>query len=147
MDRILNFFPEESRNQLLLDLSLNLKAIVAQQLIPKLNSKGRRAVIEVLINTPLASDLIRKGEVQKLKELMKRSRELGMVTYDQALYDLYTQGEISYDNALKFADSENEVRLMIKLQSSGEVAALAEQLDSISLVERDDDNNNPLRLR
>ena len=147
LDRIINFFPEESRNQLLLDLSLNLTAIIGQQLAPRLDGEGRRAVVEVMINTPLASDLIRKGEVHKLKELMKKSRELGMITFDQALYDLYTQGEISYDNALKHADSANEVRLMIKLQSSGETSALAKQLDTIALVEDDEDGNEPLRLR
>jgi len=147
LDRIINFFPEESRNQLLLDLSLNLTAIVGQQLAPRLDAKGRRAVVEIMINTPLASDLIRKGEVHKLKELMKKSGELGMITFDQALYDLYKQGELSYDNALKYADSANEVRLMIKLQGSGGASALAEQLDTITLVETDEDDNEPLRLR
>jgi len=116
LDRIINFFPEESRHQLFMDLSLNLKAIVAQQLAPRKDGNGRRAVVEILINTPLASDLIRKGEVHKLKELMKRSTEQGMITFDQSLYNLYRQGEISYDDALKYADSTNEVRLMIKLQ-------------------------------
>jgi twitching motility protein PilU len=120
LDRIINFFPEDSRNQLLLDLSLNLKAVVAQQLIARKGRKGRRAVVEVMINTPLAADLIRKGEVHKLKELMKRSREQGMIIFDQALYDLFTEGEIGYEDALKYADSANEVRLMIKLQGTEE---------------------------
>ena len=120
LDRIINFFPEDSRNQLLLDLSLNLKAVVAQQLITRKGRKGRRAVVEVMINTPLVGDLVRKGEVHKLKELMKRSREQGMVTFDQALYDLFTEGEIGYEDALKYADSANEVRLMIKLQGTEE---------------------------
>jgi twitching motility protein PilU len=120
LDRIINFFPEDSRNQLLLDLSLNLKAVVAQQLITRKGRKGRRAVVEVMINTPLVGDLIRKGEVHKLKELMKRSREQGMIIFDQALYDLFTEGEISYEDALKYADSANEVRLMIKLQGTDE---------------------------
>ena len=98
-----------------MDLSLNLRAIVAQQLIPTPDGKGRRAVIEVLINTPLAADLIRKGEVHELKNLMKRSTELGMQTFDQALFNLYSQGEITYEDALSHADSANDLRLMIKL--------------------------------
>ena len=146
LDRVVNFFPEESRNQLLLDLSLNLKGIVAQQLAPRKGDlKGRRAVIEVLINTPLAADLVRKGEVYKLKELMKRSREQGMVTFDQALYDLYEEGEITYEDALKFADSTNEVRLMIKLQSStSDKSELDRAVDRISLVEKDDGTDGGL---
>ena len=144
LDRIINFFPEDSRNQLFMDLSLNLKGIVAQQLAPRKDGKGRRAVIEVLINTPLAADLIRKGEVHKLKELMKRSREHGMVTFDQALYELYMEGEISFEDALKYADSANEVRLMIKLQgSSAEDLQGGGVLDRISLVEKDE----PMKLR
>jgi twitching motility protein PilU len=144
LDRIINFFPEDSRNQLFMDLSLNLKGIVAQQLAPRKDGKGRRAVIEVLINTPLASDLIRKGEVHKLKELMKRSREHGMVTFDQALYELYMEGEISFEDALKYADSANEVRLMIKLQgSSTEDLQGGGVLDRISLVEKDE----PMKMR
>ena len=135
LDRIINFFPEDSRNQLLLDLSLNLRAVVAQQLVARKGNKGRRAVVEVLINTPLAADLIRKGEVHKLKELMKRSREQGMVTFDQALYDLFTEGEISYEDALKYADSANEVRLMIKLQGGEEqLQAVGRSIEGISLV-------------
>jgi twitching motility protein PilU len=139
LDRIINFFPENARNQLFMDLSLNLKAIVAQQLAPRKDGEGRRAVIEVLINTPLASDMIRKGEVHKLKELMKRSREQGMVTFDQALYDLYQEGEISYEDALKYADSSNEVRLMIKLRGSAEEwSDIDTSLERISLVEKDE---------
>ncbi len=136
MDRVINFFPEESRNQMLMDLSLNLKGIVAQQLAPRKNGKGRRAVIEVLLNTPLASDLIRQGEVHKLKELMKRSGELGMITFDQALFNLFQEGEISYEDALRYADSANEVRLMIKLQGgSAQRAATERSIDGITLVE------------
>jgi len=139
IDRIINFFPEEARNQLFMDLSLNLKGIVAQQLAARKGGKGRRAIMEVLINTPLASDLIRKGEVHKLKELMKRSREQGMITFDQALYDLYQDGEISYEDALKYADSANEVRLMIKLGGTAEERAEVNKgLDQISLVEKDE---------
>jgi twitching motility protein PilU len=115
IDRILHFFPEEMHGQLFMDLSLNLRGIVAQQLIQRADGKGRYPAIEILLNTPLASDMIRKGEVHKLKELMKSSREHGMQTFDQALYDLYTAGKIGYDDALHAADSRNEVRLMIKL--------------------------------
>jgi twitching motility protein PilU len=133
MDRIINFFPEDRRDQLLMDLSLNLKAILAQQLIPTPDGKGRRVAVEVLINTPLAADLIRKGEVHKLKDLMKRSTQQGMKTFDQALYDLYTEGQITQEDALHYADSANEVRLMIKLKDSEMDSANA--LDGISLVE------------
>jgi twitching motility protein PilU len=139
LDRIINFFPEETRAQTFMDLSLNLKAIVAQQLAPRMGGKGRRAVVEVLINTPLASDLIREGEIHKLKELMKRSTEQGMITFDQALYALYREGEITYEDALKYADSANEVRLMIKLQTEGGLSPeMTETLDQISLVDKDD---------
>lgn len=115
LDRILHFFPDEMHGQLFMDLSLNLRGIVAQQLIKRADGKGRYPAIEILLNTPLVGDLIRKGEVHKLKELMKNSREHGMQTFDQALYDLYVAGKISYDDALQSADSRNEVRLMIKL--------------------------------
>jgi twitching motility protein PilU len=115
MDRIINFFPEERRPQLLMDLSLNLKAVVSQRLIPAREGKGRVAAVEILLNSPLISDLIGKGEVHEIKEIMKKSRELGMRTFDQALFDLYEAGKISYEDALRFADSMNEVRLQIKL--------------------------------
>lgn len=115
LDRIINFFPEERRPQLLMDLSLNLKAVISQRLVPLKEGKGRTAAVEVMINTPLISDLIFKGEVHGIKEIMKRSRELGMQTFDQALFDLYEAGRISYEDALRFADSTNEVRLAIKL--------------------------------
>jgi len=116
MDRIINFFPEERRQQLLMDLSLNLKAVISQRLLPLREGKGRAAAVEVLLNSPLISDLIFKGEVHEIKEVMKKSRELGMQTFDQALFDLYEAGRISYEDALRFADSTNEVRLAIKLQ-------------------------------
>ncbi|MBT8148441.1 MAG: Flp pilus assembly complex ATPase component TadA, partial [Gammaproteobacteria bacterium] len=119
LDRILHFFPPERHTQLWMDLSLNLRAIVAQQLVPTPDGQGRRAVVEVLLNTPLASDLIRKGEVTKLKELMQRSNEQGMQTFDQALYTLYSRGEITYEDAIAHADSSNDLRLMIKLQKEG----------------------------
>ncbi len=115
MDRIINFFSEERRPQILMDLSLNLKAVISQRLIPLKASKGRAAAIEILLNSPLISDLIGKGEVHGIKEIMKKSRELGMQTFDQALFDLYEADKISYEDALRFADSMNEVRLMIKL--------------------------------
>ena len=115
LDRIINFFPEERRPQLLMDLSLNLKAIVSQRLIPLREGKGRAAAVEVLLNSPLISDQIGKGEVHDIKETMKKSREMVMQTFDQALFDLYEEGKISYEDALRFADSMNEVRLMIKL--------------------------------
>ncbi|MBK1695307.1 type IV pili twitching motility protein PilT [Chromatium weissei] len=139
LDRIINFFPEDSREQMLLDLSLNLKAIVAQQLVPRKNGQGRRAVIEILLNTPLAADLIRKGEINKLKELMKNSGEHGMITFDKALFNLYAEGEISYEDAIHFADSANEVRLTIKLQSGdAQRAATDRSIDAITLVQEDD---------
>jgi twitching motility protein PilU len=115
LDRIINFFPEERRPQLLMDLSLNLKGIVSQRLIPLKEGKGRAAAVEVLLNSPLISDLIHKGDVHEIKEIMKKSRELGMQTFDQALFDLHEEGRISYEDALRFADSMNEVRLMLKL--------------------------------
>src|SRR3954452_24374 len=117
MDRIINFFPEARRQQLLMDLSLNLKAVVSQRLIPLKEGKGRCAAIEIMLNSPLISDLIFKGEVHEIKEIMKKSRELGMQTFDQALFDLFEANKISYEDALRFADSTNEVRLNIKLNS------------------------------
>jgi len=115
MDRIINFFPDERRQQLLMDLSLNLKGVISQRLIPLKEGRGRAAAVEVMLNSPLISDLIFKGEVHGIKEIMKKSRELGMQTFDQALFDLYEQGRIGYEDALRFADSTNEVRLQIKL--------------------------------
>jgi twitching motility protein PilU len=115
LDRIINFFPEERRTQLLMDLSLNLKGMISQRLIPKRDGKGRAAAIEILLNSPLASDLIFKGAIHELKEIMKKSRELGMQTFDQALFDLYEAGAISYEDAMRNADSMNELRLAIKL--------------------------------
>ena len=117
LDRIINFFPEERRQQLLMDLSLNLKALVSQRLMPRQEGRGRVAAVEVLLNTPLVSDLIFKGEVSEIKELMKRSRELGMQTFDQALFDLYESNAITLEDALRNADSLNDLRLQIKLRS------------------------------
>ncbi len=117
LDRIINFFPEERRAQLLMDLSLNLKAIVSQRLLPREEGKGRIAAVEIMLNTPLASDLIFKGQVGELKDLMKRSREHGMQTFDQALFDLYETHQVTYEDALRNADSVNDLRLQIKLNS------------------------------
>jgi len=116
LDRIINFFPEERRAQLLMDLSLNLRSVVAQRLIPVKDGKGRVAAIEVMLNSPLISDLIFKGNVHEIKEIMKKSRELGMQTFDMALFEHYEAGKISYEDALRNADSMNELRLQIKLE-------------------------------
>ncbi len=133
LDRILHFFPPEHHHQVWMDLSLNLKGIVAQQLIPSLDGTGRRPAIEVLLNTPLAKDMIRKGDVHALKELMKKSRDLGMQTFDQALFDLYNNGEISYQEAIRHADSANDLRLMIKLGSEVDESYLTERSDKLTL--------------
>jgi twitching motility protein PilU len=117
LDRIINFFPEERRQQLLMDLSLNLKGLISQRLIPKKEAKGRVVAMEILLNSPLISDLIFKGDVHEIKEIMKKSRELGMQTFDQALFDLYEADKISYEDALRNADSVNDLRLNIKLNS------------------------------
>ena len=145
LDRIINFFPPDRHQQVWMDLSLNLRAIVAQQLIPTPDGKGRRAVIEVLLNTPLAADLIRKGQVHDLKSLMKRSTELGMQTFDQALYTLYSQGEITYEDALAHADSANDLRLMIKLESEVASEHLGEVSTGLSLEIDDGTNEQYLR--
>ncbi|SIQ59138.1 PilT/PilU family type 4a pilus ATPase [Solilutibacter tolerans] len=135
MDRIINFFPEDRRDQLLMDLSLNLKGVVAQQLVPRSDGKGRRVAMEILLGTPLVQDYIRDGEVHKLKEVMKDSTQLGMKTFDQSLFELYQAGEISYDDALRYADSQNEVRLRIKLAQSGDARTLAQGLDGVEVAE------------
>ena len=116
LDRIINFFPEERRQQLLMDLSLNLKGLVSQRLIPRKESKGRVVAIEIMLNSPLISDLIFKGDVHEIKEIMKKSRELGMQTFDQALFDLHEADKITYEDALRNADSVNDLRLAIKLR-------------------------------
>ena len=135
MDRMINFFPEDRRSQLLMDLSLNLKGIVAQQLIPTPDGKARRAALEVLLGTPLVQDYIRDGEIHKLKDVMKESTQLGMKTFDQSLFDLYQAGEISYEDALRYADSQNEVRLRIKLAQGGNAQTLAQGLDGVGIAE------------
>jgi len=139
LDRIINFFPEERRAQLLMDLSLNLKSIVSQRLIPKSDGEGRVPAVEVLLNTPLMSDLIFKGQVHEIKELMAKSNELGMHTFDQALFDLYESGRITYEDALRNADSLNDLRLRIKLESKGSKKEdIMSGLDSLSMEESSD---------
>jgi twitching motility protein PilU len=118
LDRIINFFPEERRAQLLMDLSLNLKGLISQRLLPRQEGRGRIAAVEILLNTPLISDLIFKGEVAEIKEIMKKSRELGMQTFDQSLFDLYENHMVTYEDALRNADSVNDLRLQIKLNSN-----------------------------
>ena len=135
IDRMINFFPEERRAQLLMDLSLNLKAIIAQQLVPTADGKERRVAMEILISTPLVQDYIRTGEVHKLKEVMKESTLLGMKTFDQSLFELYQAGEITYESALRYADSSNEVRLKIKLAQGGDAASLSQGMDGIEISE------------
>ena len=144
LDRIIHFFPADRHSQLWMDLSLNLKAIIAQQLIPTPDGNSRRACLEILLNTPLASDTIRKGEVHELKELMKKSTELGMQTFDQALYDLYDAGEITYEDALAHADSANDLRLLIKLGSESDAEYLSNAADELSIQE--DDTNRMRRF-
>ena len=135
MDRIINFFPEDRRQQLLMDLSLNLKAVVAQQLVPRKDGKGRRVAMEILLGTPLVQDYIREGEIHKIKELMKDSVQLGMKTFDQSLFELYQSGEIDYEDALRHADSANEVRLKIKLAQGGDARSLSQGLDGVEVAE------------
>ncbi len=145
LDRIQHFFPADNHDQLWMDLSLNLRAVLAQQLLPTADGLGRRAVIEVLINTPLVADLIRKGEVHKLKELMTRSNELGMRTFDQALYELYEQKVITYEEAIGAADSKNDLRLMIKLQSETDVDYLDQAADEL-MIDGDEGDRESFRL-
>jgi twitching motility protein PilU len=135
IDRILHFFPEDRRQQLFMDLSLNLKGIVAQQLIPTPDGKARRVAMEVMLGTPLVQDYIRQGEIHKLKEVMKESGNLGMMTFDQSLVTLYQAGEISYEDALRHADSANEVRLRIKLAQGGDAHTLSQGLEGVELEE------------
>ena len=140
LDRIINFFPEDKRNQLLMDLSLNIKALLSQRLLPREIGVGRIAAMEILLQTPLVSDLIFKGEVAELKEVMKKSNRLGMNTFDQALFDLFEDGVISYEEAIKNADSKNEIRLRVKLDSkraTNDPTAIDEGLD---LVEEENES-------
>ena len=141
LDRIINFFPEDRRQQLLMDLSLNLKSLVSQRLIPTIAGNGRIAAIEIMINSPLMSDLIFKGQVHEIKELIAKSNELGMQTFDQALFDLYENGQIKYEDALRNADSVNDLRLRIKLEGkNASTTDLMEGLDNISVESHDDES-------
>ncbi|MGR0306963.1 PilT/PilU family type 4a pilus ATPase [Acinetobacter beijerinckii] len=137
LDRIINFFPEERRNQLLMDLSSNMKAIISQRLVRTEDGKGRRAAIEILLNTPLIGDNILKGQFHVLKEIMSKSRELGMQTFDQALFGLYNEGAISYDEALRNADSVNELRLQIKLKSTRQEGMPVNSAASLDMVKEE----------
>jgi len=135
LDRMINFFPEERRTQLLMDLSLNLKALVSQRLLPRQEGKGRCAAVEIMLNTPLVADLIFQGKVGELKDLMKRSRELGMQTFDQALFDMYEANLVTYEDALRNADSVNDLRLQIKLDSErSRVTDLSAGTEHMSII-------------
>ena len=141
LDRIINFFPEERKTQLLMDLSLNLKAIISQRLLKTVDGKGRAAAIEILLNSPLISDLILKGEVHEIKSIMAKSNELGMKTFDQALFDLYEADRITLEDALRSADSMNELRLRIKLEGKEAKGKDAQEgLDHLSLEETDEES-------
>ena len=135
LDRIVNFFPDDRRSQLLMDLSLNLKAVIAQRLLPRADGKGRCAAIEIMLNTPLMADLLLKGAVHDIKALMTRSTESGMQTFDQALYDLYQKGAISYDDAVRYADSANDLRLMVKLHDEEKMKKIGSTLEGVTLVD------------
>lgn len=137
LDRIMNFFPDERRNQLLMDLSSNMKAIISQRLVRTQDGQGRRAAVEILLNTPLIAENILKGQFHNLKEIMTKSRELGMQTFDQALFDLYNEGAISYDEALRNADSLNELRLQIKLKSTRQEGVPASAATSLNMLKED----------
>ena len=139
LDRIINFFPEERRQQLLMDLSLNLKAVIAQRLLKTVDGKGRAAAIEILLNSPLISDLILKGEVHEIKTIMSKSNELGMKTFDQALYDLHQADRVTLEDALRNADSMNELRLRIKLEGKDAKDAGEDTLDHLKLEEDEED--------
>ena len=140
LDRINHFFAAGRHSQLWMDLSLNLRGIVAQQLVPTIDGKSRRAAIEIMLNTPLVADPIRNGNVHKIKEIMTRSTEHGMQTFDQALYALYAEGEISYENAIAHADSKNDLRLMIKMESNDQITELSTGIDSLSIEDDPGDN-------
>ena len=139
LDRIINFFPEERRHQLLIDLSLNITAMISQRLIPRDNDMGRVAAMEIMLASPLINDLIFRGEVTAIKEVMAKSNRLGMQTFDQALFLLYEDGTISYEEALRNADSQNELRLRIKLESKRETKNSAEPAESLDLAHEDEE--------
>lgn len=141
LDRIINFFPEERRQQLLMDLSLNLKAVISQRLLKTRDKAGRVAAIEIMLNSPLIADLIHKGDVHEIKAIMAKSNELGMKTFDQALFDLYEADQITYEDALRNADSMNELRLRIKLEGkSAKDRDAMEGLDHLQMEEDEEEN-------
>ncbi len=141
LDRIINFFPDERREQLLMDLSLNIRAFVSQRLVPREGGAGRIAAMEIMLNSPLIQDLIFKGEVVKIRDVMARSNRLGMKTFDQSLFDLYEAGFISYEDALRNADSKNELRLRVKLESHRESPQLED--GSLALLDEQDEGHKP----
>jgi len=136
MDRIINFFPEERKNQLLLDLSLNLRGVVAQQLVPAKDGKSRHLALEILLGTSLVQNQIRDGHIHELKDVMKTSTQVGMTTFDQSLFELYQGGKISYENALRYADSQNDVRLRIKMSQGADIEALARGVGRTQMVKK-----------
>ncbi len=140
LDRIINFFPEEKRDQLLMDLSLNIRAMISQRLLPRESGTGRVAALEVLLHSPLIADLIFKGDVSRIKEIMAKSNRLGMNTFDQALFDLYEEGAIGYEDALRNADSKNELRLRVKLESQRSFKSSGEGADSLQMMEQVEGN-------
>ncbi len=137
LDRIINFFPEERRQQLLMDLSLNTKAFISQRLVPREGGIGRVAAMEIMLNTPLVQDLIFKGEVGLIKEIMAKSTRLGMQTFDQSLFSLYDESAISYEDAMRNADSKNELRLRIKLESKRDSSLADQQAESLQIMDED----------
>jgi twitching motility protein PilU len=148
LDRIINFFPEERRQQLLMDLSLNLKAVISQRLVRREDGNGRVPAVEILINTPLMADMIFEGKVHEMKDLIKRSREHGMQTFDQHLFDLYESGQISFEEALRNADSVNDLRIAIKLNGKrGRTRDLMSETDSMSMREEDNTHGGGIKLR
>lgn len=140
LDRIINFFPAEKRDQLLMDMSLNMQGIISQRLLPRAGGKGRIASLEVMLRSPLIADLIFKGEIMKIKEVMAKSNRLGMKTFDQDLFDLYENEKISYEDAMRNSDSKNELRLRIKLESKRERDVSAEASSSLSLMDEESDD-------
>ncbi len=137
LDRIINFFPEERRQQLLMDLSLNAKAIVSQRLITRECGIGRVAAMEILLNTPLIADLIFKGAVVQIKDIMAKSTRLGMQTFDQALFELYESSTIGYEEAMRNSDSKNELRLRVKLESKRDSSVADQQTETLKIIEED----------
>jgi len=144
-DRVINFFPEARHQQLLLDMSLNLKAFISQRLLPTPDGKGRRAAVEVLINTPLMADLIQRGEIHEIKALMQKSTEQGMQTFDQSLFDLLNEGSITIEDAMRNADSVNDLRLRIKLDAGNEGAVDDMIASSMSIAEDEDDDHTMMK--